>query len=114
MTASAHDPKAPPDILSGSEIYDHIMGEIEPELVIAELSHIAERTKAETPEQRKARAERYTKAFAEYDTRFKQYAHEWNRSFQHYRSFSFHTLEEFTNNTNQTYMDTIVDSIHKT
>ena len=113
MTASAHDHKAPPEILSGSEIYDRIMGEIEPELVIAELSRIAERTKTENPEQRKVRAERYTKAFAEYDKRFAEYCREWNRSFHHYRSFSFHALEEFTNSTSQTYMDTIVDSIHK-
>jgi hypothetical protein len=112
MTASAHNPVAPPDILNGSEIYDRIMSEIEPELVIAELSRIAERTKAETKEQRQVRADRYTKAFAEYDRRFKQYAHEWNRSFQRYRNFSFHALEEFTQNMNQPHIDTIVDSIH--
>ena len=106
------DPITPPTILSGSEIYDHIMSQIEPELTIAELPRIAERTKGETPEQRQERAQRYTQAFETYDERFRAYSAEWNQDFQRYRRFSFHALEEFTKGIGQTHLDTIVQSIH--
>lgn len=62
---------APPAIPSGEEIYDRIMGQIEPELVTAVLPTLKEKYKDETQEEAKVRAVRYQKAFAEYD---KQYA----------------------------------------
>lgn len=62
---------APPAIPSGEEIYDQIMGKIEPELMTAVLPTLKEKYKDETPEAAKVRAQRYQVAFAEYD---KQYA----------------------------------------
>lgn len=63
----------PPVIPSGEEVYDSIMGGIEPELVTTVLPTLKEKYKDETPAAAKARAERYEKAFAEYDKRYAQY-----------------------------------------
>lgn len=56
---------------SGQEVFDMIMGRIEPELTSAQRPSLTQKYQGETPEQAKARAERYQKAFEEYD---KQYA----------------------------------------
>ena len=63
----------PPAIPSGKEIYDGIMGKIDPELLFDNLSKLKEQYVDETPEQKKKRAARYNKAFAEYDKQFAEY-----------------------------------------
>jgi hypothetical protein len=60
----------PPVILSGHELYDQIMGGIEPELTtkgrkLAELKY-----QNETPEQHEERMARYQRAFEEYERRY--------------------------------------------
>lgn len=63
----------PPQVLGGTEVYDEIMGKIEPELRTAERPLLAEKYKNETPEEAKVRAERYNKAMAEYEKQYQQY-----------------------------------------
>jgi len=63
----------PPAIPSGKEIYDSIMVAIDPELLSENLPKLKEQYTDETPEQKKKRAARYNKAFAEYDKRFAVY-----------------------------------------
>ncbi len=60
-------------IPTGDELYNTLMGKIEPELTTAELPVLDARYKDETPEQSKARARRYEKAFAEYDRQLQSY-----------------------------------------
>ena len=60
---------AVPTVRNGQEIYDLIMRDIEPELCSAAIPLLEEKCKNETNDQKKARAERYTKAYAEYDKR---------------------------------------------
>lgn len=50
-----------------------IMGGIEPDLTTAQLPLLKEKYKDEMPEQAKERAERYSKAFAEYDRQYAQF-----------------------------------------
>lgn len=57
----------PPPIPTAEELYDSIMRGIEPELVRDQIPLLDEKYKDETPEQKTARMERYTKAFAAYD-----------------------------------------------
>lgn len=64
---------APPQILGGTEIYDQIMGQIEPELTSTERPLLVEKYKDETPEEAKDRAERYSKALAEYEKQYQEY-----------------------------------------
>ena len=60
----------PPPIPGGEEVYDRIMGGIEPELTTAQLPLLKEKYANETPEAAKARADRYEKAFQEYDVQY--------------------------------------------
>lgn len=64
---------SPPQVLGGTEIYDQIMGQIEPELTSAQRPLLPEKYKNETPEAAKARAERYSKALAEYEKQYQEY-----------------------------------------
>jgi hypothetical protein len=59
--------------LTGDELYNLLMLDIEPELTTALLPTLDEKYKDEAPEESKARAERYEKAFAEYDKKFEEY-----------------------------------------
>lgn len=66
-------PVDPPVIPSGQEIYDSLMQGIEPELVSTNLPLLSETYKDETSEEVAARAERYDRAFAEYDRQLEAY-----------------------------------------
>ncbi len=61
-------------IPSGQEVYDAIMGEIEPELLTANIPLLEEQHKGETPEEKAARSARYTEAYAQYDAAYKTWA----------------------------------------
>ncbi len=71
-------PPLPPVFLGENELYDTVMGSIEPDLVSTMAPTLKEKYKDETPEQRQERGERYKKAFALYDTRLKEYEQYWN------------------------------------
>lgn len=57
----------------GKEIYDAIMGEIDPELTSAQASILAEKYKGESEEEHKLRMARYGKAFAVYETAYVEF-----------------------------------------
>lgn len=61
-------------IPSGKEVYDSIMGNIEPELMTDNLGTLDEPYANESAEDRKTRYERYTQAFAEYRKQFTEWA----------------------------------------
>jgi hypothetical protein len=58
--------------------YDELMAQIEPELVSANVPGLRERYAGETPQQAQARADRYAKAFTEYDKRFAGQVSDWS------------------------------------
>lgn len=60
-------------IPTGDELYNTLMGGIEPELTTAELPMLDGRYANETSDQSKERARRYQKAFAEYDKQLQSY-----------------------------------------
>lgn len=75
----------PPTLPAGGrELYDQIMGGIEPELTSAQLPLLTDRYKDETPEARSARAARFKKAFAEYQKQFNEYTVKWEEQMRHY------------------------------
>ena len=57
-------------IPSGEEVYNGIMGRIEPELLTTVIPTLEEKYKGETEAQRAARLERYKKAYEEYDRQY--------------------------------------------
>ena len=60
-------------IPTGDELYDQLMQNIEPELTTGQLPLLDERYKTETPEDSKQRAQRYQRAFTEYDKQLQAY-----------------------------------------
>lgn len=83
----------PPPILGGRELYDAIMGQIEPELTTAGLATLDQLYADETPEQKKQRAARYNAAFAEYEKRFKQYNTDWLGQFTAFQRQALASVE---------------------
>jgi hypothetical protein len=67
--------QAPSDdgLLTGEQIYDQIMAEIEPDLTSALYPTLAVKYAGETEEQKQARMARYEAAFAEYDARYEKF-----------------------------------------
>lgn len=83
----------PPKVLSGQEIYDLIMGQIDGDLTSTRLPLLSQTYMNETPEEKRARADRYTKAFAEYDKKFREYSDKWDADFRTYKRMAIQTIE---------------------
>ncbi|PIR48989.1 hypothetical protein COU80_01085 [Candidatus Peregrinibacteria bacterium CG10_big_fil_rev_8_21_14_0_10_55_24] len=67
------------------ELYDALMGEIEPELTTAQLPLLREKYKTESSEDSQIRRERYRKAFTHYDERFREYVNDLTSQVNVYR-----------------------------
>ena len=63
----------PIQIPTGEELYNMLMRKIEPDLATDQLPLPDAKYASETPDQTKARAERYEKAFAEYEKQLAAY-----------------------------------------
>ena len=70
---------------TGQEIYDRLMKNIEPELVIRNLKELDAPYKKETVARRKARYARYAKAFKEYRKQYKAWIKQLNLKIQNYK-----------------------------
>ncbi|MEQ1764845.1 MAG: hypothetical protein ABL984_17080, partial [Pyrinomonadaceae bacterium] len=63
----------PPILLSGEELFRHLMGPIEPELLIENADSLVQKYSNETPEQTKNRSLRYIEAFRRYNEEYAKY-----------------------------------------
>jgi len=79
---------------SGAEVYNGIMGTIEPELMTDQIPLMKEKYKDETPEQKKARGQRYAKAMEEYDRCYAQYLQEQDAKVRSFKIGAIHYVEE--------------------
>jgi len=70
---------------TGQEIYDGIMGRIEPELLTANLDRLDDPYKGETPEEHKKRYERYSRAFAQYKVEYGKWVANLNQAVAAYK-----------------------------
>jgi len=59
--------------LDPAEVYDALIGQIDPELVTSEIPKLKAKYKEETPEQRTTRGERYAAAYKEYESMLAQF-----------------------------------------
>lgn len=82
-----------PPLLSGDELYDMLMGSIEPELTTAAIEKLPAQYANETPANRKERADRYARAFAEYDRRYSEYQSRWSIQYADYKRQALASLE---------------------
>lgn len=91
----------PPAIPSGAEVYDLIMGQIEPELTSEGIATLDAKYTNETAAEAKARVDRYNKAFEEYDKRFANYVTLLKEQVHSYKRISVGRAEERANREDQ-------------
>jgi len=84
-----------------------IMQEIEPDLVTDQIELMGEKYKDETPEQKKARGERYQKAFAEYDVRYAQYLTEQQTTVHSFKRNLIASVEKNSSDDDQAKIDSL-------
>ena len=84
-TGQAAQGMSAPPVIAPDELYDRIMGSIDPELTTAGLAGLREKYANETPQEKAARAERYTRAFEEYQKRLADHGIAWSTQFAIYQ-----------------------------
>ena len=77
------------------DLYDSLMGAIEPELLTYELPNLAKKYVGETPSQAEARAKRYSAAFEKFDREMRAYMDKLNQSIRTYSRDAAASLEAF-------------------
>ncbi len=85
----------PPLLMSGEELYEMIMGSIEPDLLLSNMSQIVLEMEYDTQDVQTERIERYNRAFAEYDRRLAEHKRNWDKSYNAYRRASMESLTGF-------------------
>ncbi len=79
---------------SGEEVYDKIMGSIEPELVTKNLKTLDAPYANETEDEKKKRYARYTKAFAKYKVQYKEWMTKLKNAVKVYKKAMIKVAEE--------------------
>lgn len=100
-----------PDVRSGQEIYDMLMGAIEPDLVTAQTPLLREKYAGETPEQRAKRAERYTQAFAAYERAFQEHMAHLEEQVRSYQHAAQQAVEQYARREEQRTLDALTNDI---
>lgn len=101
-----------PALPTGREIYDTLMGAIEPDLLIAHVDGLEQRYARETVDDYGKRMERYRKAFDEYDRQYAEYMSALSQQVTTYRKVSRKALEEETRAEEAAHMSSLEHSMH--
>lgn len=78
----------------GEDIYDALMGRIEPDLLTTNIPHLDEKYAGETTEEKAARYKRYEAAYAAYDAAFQQWIAELHVRAGGYRRDALRSAEQ--------------------
>ncbi len=81
--------------MSGDELYDSIMGSIEPDLLLSNMPQVVLDMEHDTQEAKADRLARYNFAFAEYDRRLAEHKREWDKAYNDYKRASMESLTGF-------------------
>ena len=100
-------------IPTGDELYNTLMVDIDPELTTDALPSLEEKYKHETPEESRARATRYEKAFAEYDRRLQNYMNDLQSKLRAHQRIAMGTAELGARGEEQDALAVIESSISK-
>jgi hypothetical protein len=109
MTAGI--PPTPPPVLRGQELYDLIMGQIEPDLLSVNVDGLAARYVQQTPEERSERAQRYRNAFSEYERRLTEYQRQWDEQLRTYKRLAIAYIEHQAQSGEVTDLQSIESSL---
>lgn len=94
----------PPPIVGGEDLYEMIMGSIEPDLLISHMPRVVLEMQNDTQEAKEERVMRYNRAFAEYDRRLTLHKQEWDKTYNAYRHASMESLTSFVNAADKSHM----------
>ena len=81
---------------AGAQVYDALMGQIEPELMRANLDRLDAPYKGESASDRKARYRKYSKAFAAYKKAFAAWSLNLKKAVQTYKHAVFKASERIS------------------
>ena len=108
MADSTPIPIVSPDIPTGPQLFNAIMGTIEPELTTEGMKTLKEKYKNETPADAGKRKLRYQKAFAQYDEAYAKAIAALQSQQDQYRRASFNRLENDDRASEQKTMNTFL------
>ncbi len=81
-------------LLDGTELYDAIMDEIEPDLLSGNLERTKQWLREALPEERAEMTARFTEAFKEYDARMGEFEKDWLKQFAAHKRTGMKSLEQ--------------------
>ena len=100
-----------PSVPLPEELYNQLMGGIEPELTTGQVKILEEKYKDESPEQAQARAGRYSKAFATYRKQYAAQASAWDAQLRAYEHAVLAFFERYAQEQEQQHMTNLESSI---
>lgn len=84
----------PPRIPTGQELFDAIMGYIEPELTTEGVKTLDAKYKNETPDQQLERRKRYARAYEQYEKAYQETMETLHAQINRYSRVSFEQMEQ--------------------
>jgi len=102
----------PPYVPTPEELYDFLMGQIEPELTLASIPGLQRKYREETEQERQARMGRYKKAYAAYEQALAQYTKDLEQRTSMYRREAFASAEVRAQKQEENRLADLEASIH--
>ncbi len=103
----------PPKIPTGQELYDSLMGHIEPELTTEGLKTLDTSYTGETPEQNEERKKRYVLAFEQYTQAYEGYVLTLASQVERYRKSSFDQVELQDRGREEGFLERLTQTIYQ-
>ena len=102
---------APPVIEGGDEVYNKIMGEIEPDLTTDQLPLMDEKYKNESEEDRKARMKRYAEAAKTFKVKYEEFKSNQEGGLKRFKRGAMGAIEEKSSNSDMNEMALLESAI---
>ncbi len=101
-------------LLTGPELYDSIMIDIEPALLTENLERTKREATTASPEEREELAARFHAAYAEYDQRSEEFMHRWMQEFHTYKRTAMQSLEQELSGEDEIQLQSITSQMSST
>ncbi len=98
---------------TGTQVYDALMFDIEPELITENLAHLDEPYTQETPEGRVRRYDHYRESFEMYDIAFNEWISALSSSVQTYKRQALKSEEQESNTEDMYSMNALEEEFSK-
>ena len=109
-SVSTGNPPMPPPVMNGQELYDRIMGQIEPDLLSTSVDTLTEKYAQESPEERAVRSQRYRAALTAYEAQLATYQQQWDEQLRTYKRQAIAYIEHQTQTNESPQLEDIESS----